>query len=94
MRVTSFGTVIIKSPPQPELPSLPQRAVNLSRAIVRHVADGCQRVSDEVQAERMAVCQQCDQYRASDQTCSHKRCGCGVQKKTAWRSERCPLGKW
>lgn len=83
---------------EPSLPSMGRRLVNVTKAIGRSVARVAAGrpvlVSDEVQAERQAICEsnKCGAYRASDKTCSVCGCGCRgkVLNKTRYAAERCP----
>jgi hypothetical protein len=50
------------------------------------------RVPDEVQAERMSICEGCDSLIKTTKTC--KECGCFMTAKTKLPNAECPLGKW
>lgn len=82
--------------PRPEKvrPGWRRRALNYLKALFRHTADGLAAAPRATQRQRIALCVVCDYYRPSDETCAHQSCGCGVSSKAAWRSERCPAGKW
>ena len=75
-------------------PSLAQRAMNLGRAIVRHVADKGQTVADDSYEMRLAVCRECELCDTARMVCRHQSCGCFLQIKARWQSEDCPLKKW
>jgi hypothetical protein len=78
------------------MPSLVQRAATFAAAFQEHLRDGmAKNEPTEIQA-RLEVCQQCPSF-----TGSHCReCGCACNStstflnKLAWRSERCPVGRW
>lgn len=82
--------------PAPDVPDLFQRVVTFAGALTEHLRDGMTRCAEtEIQA-RLATCQTCPSF-----TGSHCReCGCACSSKQtffnklAWRSERCPLGRW
>ena len=80
-------------------PSTPRKVWNFSLAVVRHLADGAELVSDEVIAENYAKCTAPCRYFAFG-ICTHHACGCTVTdvrnyaSKLAWRSEHCPIGEW
>jgi hypothetical protein len=79
-------------------PTLAQKAANLTKATVRHIADGGRQCTDEEIAARYAICQACPLL--VDAHCTHKNCGCGISPKRSmvskltWASESCPVGKW
>lgn len=75
-------------------PGLIRRAVNFGTALVRHAADGLQRVSDEEYAARLKVCEGCPSCDLTRFICREPACGCQLRLKASWRSEKCPLGKW
>lgn len=43
-------------------------------------------------SRRLEICRACEHYRASDERCA--KCGCFLRIKTAWRAQKCPIGKW
>ena len=71
-------------------PGFGRKAFNFGRAIVRHAADGFQRADDEVIAKREALCDVCPANKGGE--C--ELCGCPVNLKVTWRSERCPMEIW
>lgn len=77
----------------PQLPSLGRRAGNFAGAVIQHVASGLRIASAETQAARLALCQTCELLTAA-RKCAHAKCGCPVDKKVRWQSQRCPLDKW
>jgi hypothetical protein len=46
---------------------------------------------DEVK-RRYAICEGCEFFHTPSKRC--KKCGCYLKWKTAWRSQKCPVGKW
>ena len=72
--------------------SLLNKGVNFSKSIVAHAANGFQKASNDIKNARIDICKQCELYNESDSTC--KECGCYLEIKTSWASEKCPLGKW
>ena len=48
--------------------------------------------AEEEQAQRFALCQECEFFRASTQQC--KKCGCFMKLKTMLQKAKCPMGKW
>ena len=65
---------------------------NISTNIVKTFADMGITSSSDVQADRLAVCTDCEQYQANISRC--KECGCFMNVKTALKNSRCPLNKW
>jgi len=63
------------------------KAMNFSKAKIRHLANGSPVVSDRVFALRMAECVVCPE-RTGD-VCA--ACGCPVDAKAAWATEQCGL---
>lgn len=72
-----------------QLPGTLRKALNFSKALARHAADGMKVVPDSVWEERMDHCLTCE-HRNLD-SCS--ACGCPVQSKASWASEECGLVK-
>lgn len=75
----------------PPLPPLRTRALTFARALARHARNRFRRAGRATIAARRAACRACDRLRA-DNRCG--ACGCHVGAKSAWLSERCPLGRW
>ncbi|MGE0609281.1 MAG: DUF6171 family protein [Pirellulales bacterium] len=72
------------------LPSLARRGWNLAQALAAFVADGLRTVDAGQYAERLHICQSCEQRQ--DDVCG--RCGCRLSLKARGRAFDCPLGKW
>lgn len=75
-----------------KLPTLTQKIVNVTKAVVKHVANGMVNVSDNIKEERMSICKSCPFFNSANTTCN--QCGCYLEEKTKWASEKCPLDKW
>lgn len=50
------------------------------------------KVSDEIQQERMAICEQCPFLMKISKTC--RKCGCFMTAKTTLSAAFCPIDKW
>jgi hypothetical protein len=50
------------------------------------------RVSDEIQKERMSICNACPELIKLTHQC--KKCGCVMNLKTKLKEAVCPIGKW
>ena len=74
----------------PTPPNIGRKALNFGRALVRHAADGFERVDDKTLATRTEACNGCPAN--SDGEC--RLCGCVISLKVTWRSERCPMELW
>jgi hypothetical protein len=86
-----------KDDPIPELPPLMEQAKNFGKSMVDFAADGFGLASEEVQKQRMDICNACDLLK--DGRCT--LCGCGMSTKVKISSSKCPLkteefpnGKW
>jgi hypothetical protein len=73
------------------VPGIFQKAVNFTKAVVKHAATGFQRVPLNVFHDRMNICNSCEN-KTPEGTC--KLCGCFLNIKNTWASEKCPAGKW
>lgn len=75
-------------------PGILTKALSFGKAIARHVASGLKETTSEQYAERLAVCEGCDQFKPNAGKPSCRKCGCSLPSKLRWASERCPLGFW
>ena len=85
-------------------PSLPQQAVNVTVATVRHVVAGRPRATDDEVTARLAICVACPFYETVEEgvgKCNHHKCGCPLRaahvqgrNKLRWADQTCPVGKW
>lgn len=79
-------------PTAPSPPSLLRKAVNLGRSLVGHAASGFATAGEATVARRLATCESCEVFGASNRTCN--ACGCFVDWKARLSSSSCPLSKW
>jgi hypothetical protein len=88
---------------QMEQPSLLKKAVNFSRAVVRHAISGGATVNDANYEARLAVCAACEEYcdkSVEGWRCLHPDCGCRLHEgesmpgKARWATQDCPVKKW
>jgi hypothetical protein len=81
-------------------PTLLKKAVNFSNAVIKHVSDGFERLSEDQYLVRLSVCEgddskpACAVYNSEKTQCRDWSCGCSIKKKAYWRSEDCPRGLW
>jgi hypothetical protein len=68
------------------------KAINFTNSLINHAKDGFKRVDDTVYSSRLAICQSCEYYDDKNITC--KTCGCFLDIKARWNSEKCPIDKW
>ena len=57
----------------------------------REMIDGI-KVSKEIQAQRISICNSCEHLFKPTNTC--KKCGCFMDVKTWLAPASCPIGKW
>ena len=74
------------------LPSKTEMASNLIKATKEHAKTGFAKVDNDEQQKRLEICQGCEFYIPSQDRCS--KCGCYLKSKSAWKSSKCPIGKW
>lgn len=79
---------------QPVRPGLAQRAINFGKAVVRHAVDRGRQVSDSDYESRLTVCRSCSLCDLEKMVCNHPGCGCFLNIKARWHSEKCPIDKW
>ena len=80
---------------QSAFPPISQMASNLASALkseVRSRVSGQVKLDPEEIKGRLAICEGCEFYHSPSKRC--KKCGCFLKWKTAWRSQKCPIGKW
>ena len=81
-------------------PPLMKRISNFSTAVIKHTADGLERLTEEQYLVRLNTCMgnsntpACEAYNPENSRCRDWRCGCSIKKKAYWRSEDCPQGLW
>jgi hypothetical protein len=81
-------------------PTLLKKISNFSTAVIKHTADGFERLTEDQYQRRLSICEgndsqsACDAYNPENSKCRDYRCGCSIKKKAYWRSEDCPRGLW
>ena len=73
-----------------KLPNKLRQASNFAKAMVKHVANGANKVSLEVYETRLIQCDECESR--NNDRCGE--CGCPIEAKASLESESCPLTKW
>jgi hypothetical protein len=97
---TYENTIITSQKPeqqnqQSSFPSLSKMASNFTTAAsleLKSIALGQKDLSAEEVERRYSLCEACEFFHAPSKRC--KKCGCYLKWKTAWRSQKCPIGKW
>lgn len=63
---------------------------NFANSAFNHAKNGFKTVTDEIKNSRLDICKSCNKLK--NDKCSE--CGCFVNIKASWDSEKCPLEKW
>ena len=88
--------LIAQARDEPTLPSSVKMAGNFAKATVKHIGNGMKKVDLPMYQRRLHVCNGCvppDGLRVKNR-CTHESCGCFIDTKAWWSSEKCPLDKW
>jgi hypothetical protein len=86
----------VSNAPKDALPPLTTQARNFSRALAEEAKAIMTGQAAAEKAARLEICRNCERV-DEGKTRSKDRClecGCFIEKKTSWRSQSCPLGKW
>lgn len=78
-----------------KFPSMAKQASSFFAAVkneTKSIINGDAKISKELQNKRMKICEECVFFDLGSNRC--KKCGCFLKIKTAWRSQKCPIGKW
>lgn len=87
--------IIAESQHNLPFPSFKAMAKNLASSVKSEVATriaGENQLSLDEINKRYAICEQCEFFHTASKRC--RKCGCFMKWKTAWRSQKCPVGKW
>ena len=74
------------------MPSFFQMARNAGASMVNHAMNSFQSVPANVKEERIKICEGCEHYNSESTRCDE--CGCFINIKAGWASEKCPIDKW
>ena len=74
------------------MPSFLQTAKNAGTSLVNHAMNSFQSVPANVKEERIKICEGCEHYDSESTRCDE--CGCFINIKAGWASEKCPIDKW
>ena len=75
-----------------EMPSFFQMAKNAGASMVNHAMNSFQSVPANVKEARINICEGCEHYDSETTRCDE--CGCFINIKADWASEKCPIDKW
>ena len=67
-------------------------AGKFSKAVINHAKDGFKNVEPEVYEKRINICKSCEFFNSDFNKCNN--CGCFLEYKASWNSEKCPVDKW
>jgi len=73
-------------------PSTIDKAKSLVEAVSKFAMSGFETVDSETKNSRLEICNSCDRMNKENRTCLE--CGCFLDIKTGWATEKCPIGKW
>ena len=65
---------------------------NFVNSVYNHAMNGFQKVSPEKKQYRLDICKTCEFFNENSYQC--EQCGCFLEIKTFWASEKCPIDKW
>lgn len=72
-------------------PSLMVKSYNYFKAVSKRILGGLENVNTSTYYDRVHTCSRCPKMN-EDLECS--LCGCPIETKAAWKTEKCPDGKW
>tara|TARA_R100000655_G_C3000062_1_gene194267 strand:+ start:14309 stop:14551 length:243 start_codon:yes stop_codon:yes gene_type:complete len=65
---------------------------NFALAAAKFAAGGFIKSTKEIYSTRVLTCLACEDYNADTDECTI--CGCPIEAKASWRTEKCPKNKW
>ena len=73
-------------------PSFLNIVKGLVNSSYNHLNNRFKNVSNETKSARLEICKTCEFFNPALAQC--QKCGCFLNIKTSWASEKCPLDKW
>ena len=67
------------------------KAYNYFKAVSKRILGGFENVDSVTYYDRTYICSRCPNLN-KDLECDV--CGCPIETKAAWKTEKCPLNKW
>lgn len=68
------------------------KIISFGKSIKKYVENGSPEVSDFTYFDRIKICRDCEHFNQILTKC--KECGCFLNIKARWATEKCPLDKW
>lgn len=75
-----------------KIPSFRNRIASFFESSYNYISSGLNNVSEETKNSRLEICKSCEFFNPSLVQC--QKCGCFLNIKTSWATEKCPLDKW
>lgn len=72
-------------------PNLMIKSYNYFKAVSKRILGGLENVSTDIYYDRVYICSRCPEMN-EDKECN--ACGCPIETKAAWKTEKCPKNKW
>ena len=77
-----------------DLYKLAKQARQFGGAALNHAKNKFKMTSEEEQKKRLEICNSCEFIDNNKDNPRCHECGCFLNIKTGWASQRCPIGKW
>ena len=68
------------------------KSYNYLKAVSKRVLGGFENVDTSTYYDRVHICSRCEWLDHKDKECTV--CGCPIETKASWKTERCPKNKW
>lgn len=65
---------------------------NIITSSINHAIEGMPKSTEEEKTRRLEICKSCEFFDSVSIRCNS--CGCFLEIKTSWASEKCPISKW
>ena len=65
---------------------------NFGSSLAKHTMNLFKTVDHNVKLNRLEICSSCENFNPDKRICN--TCGCLLEIKTSWASEKCPIDKW
>lgn len=73
-------------------PNFIEQAHNALNSVATFISNGLPKTEPNEIQKRMDICLSCEYFNNLENRCN--KCGCFLNIKTAWATEKCPIGKW
>ena len=75
-----------------ERANLMTKSYNYLKAVSKRVLGGFENVDEVTYYDRVNTCSRCEFLIHELKECG--KCGCPVETKASWKTEKCPINKW